>query len=172
MRGYVSVVCILLMILLSVTCQAGLFSHDRAAVAAQKGDWQGALELLNHSLIDHPDDPTVLYDAGVAAYKLKNYQQAQDYFKKTIQNSTADPKLQERAYFNLGNVQVALNSLKEAVESYNKALTLDPNDEHAKNNLQKVLELLKQQEQQKKKEEQKKQQEKRAATARQTRSTE
>ena len=151
---------LLFILCVSLTCKAEWFSHDRAAVAAQKEDWQGALDRLNNLLIDRPDDRNILYDAGVSTYKLKNYHQAQDYFKKAIQNSSADKQLQERSYFNLGNCQVALDNLKEAIESYQKALELDPSDEHAKSNLAKVKELLKQQEQKKKEEEQKKQQEK------------
>lgn len=133
-------------------CYGEWFAHDRAVYDTQRQDWASALRRLNESLIDHPDDPSLLYDAGVVSYKSGNYKQAQDYCKRATKSKIIESGLQKQAYFNLGNAHVALKEYKDAVDAYEQALKLEPSDERVKHNLQKAKMLL---EQQKKEQEQK-----------------
>ena len=77
---------IIALLSLCCTCNAEWFAHDRASFLAQHQDWGHALEHLNTSLIEHPDDPSLLYDAGVAVYKSGDYKQAEDYFKRASES--------------------------------------------------------------------------------------
>ena len=148
---------IILIVLLTLccSCKGEWFAHDRAAYDAQHQDWANALQRLNTSLIDHPDDPSLLYDAGVVTYKSGDYKQAADYFKRATHAKSIELSLQKQAYFNLGNSHSALKQYKEAVAAYEAALKLDPTDERVRHNLKKARELLKAEEQ--KKQEQQKQ---------------
>ncbi len=139
---------------------AGWFGHDRAIVAAQHKSWHEASQRLNACLIEHPDNPELLYDAGVVAYRAANYKQAQGYFKRCLDVKPSDKALCEHAFFNFGNSCVALNELRKAIEAYEKALEIDAHDEHAQHNLKKARDMLKDQEKRAQEEQQKKDEEK------------
>jgi tetratricopeptide (TPR) repeat protein len=129
------------------SCQGEWFTYDRAIADAQRQDWSSALQRLNTKLIDQPDNPSLLYDTGVVSYKSGNYKQAQDYFKRAAQAKNIEPALQKQAYFNLGNACSALKDFKGAVDAYEQALKLDPNDERTRHNLKRARELEAQKEQ-------------------------
>ena len=150
--------CLLFVVLSSHVVCGYWFGHDRAARAASRGDWQKSREYLNKTLSYSPDNPALLYDAGVAEYKLGNFKQAHDYFMK-VQSSNVDASLKEKAYFNNGNAHVSLKEYKEAIDSYNHVLEMNQGNERAARNLAKAQQLLKQQEEQQK-QEQKKEKEK------------
>lgn len=147
----------LIIVLLSIVsyCNAEWFAYDRAIRDVQRNDLPKAMQRLNASLIDHPDDTSLLYDAGVVAYKSNDFNQARDYFNRATQSKDGDAQLQKQAYFNSGNASVALTDYKNAVLSYEQALHIDPSDERVQHNLKKARELLRQQqkEQQDKKDE-------------------
>lgn len=137
------------------------FEHGRAVDAAQKGNWEHAHALLMRELVNSPDDPSVVYDAGVAAYKIGDYEQASACFNYVTSASNAADSLKERAYFNAGNSCVALKKLEDAIVRYEQALRICPQDERARHNLdivKKMLEEQKQQQEHDKKEEQSEQQ--------------
>lgn len=132
---------------------ASWFAHDKAACLMQQGKWQPAKEILQKVVTDKPDSPKALYDAGIASYRTKDFNQALAYFKQVTQLAKSTDKQKEQAYFNAGNTAVELKKLKEAIELYEAALGINPNNEQAKYNLEKVKEMLKQQEQQNQKQE-------------------
>ena len=140
-------------------CNAEWFAYDRAICDVQKNDLPKAMQRLNARLIDYPDDASLLYDAGVVAYKSNNFHQARDYFNRAVQGKDSDAQLKKQAYFNSGNASVALKDYKNAVSSYEQALHIDPSDERVQHNLKKARELLRQ-EQQKQQEQQDKKDEK------------
>ncbi len=138
----------IILIILNTASLFALFDHDIAVSYAQKDNWKQAAECLNKSLINNPNDASLLYDAGVAAEKQKDHQQAAEYFKRAAQIAT-DKQIQEHSYFNLGYSLTELGKLPEAICAYEQALSIDPADERARHNLEKVKEMLKQQQQQK-----------------------
>jgi len=131
-----------------------LFDHDKAVCAAQQGDYARALSLLQRSVTNTPDDPSVVYDAGVAAYKTGDLEQADAYFSATAESPKAEQSLREQAYFNRGNVHATQKKYREAIEDYTKALEINPDNERTKHNLEIVKKLL--QEQQKQEQQQQK----------------
>ncbi len=144
---------------LSGSLHASWFAHDRAAQALQQNNLSQAKTVLQELLLHDPYNATVLYDAGIVSYKTNEFQPAAAYFKKAAQ-SAVDKQLQEQAYFNLGNTQVDLKELEQAIKSYEKVLELNPENERAKHNLEKVKEMLEQQKQQQEQKDQKKKQDK------------
>ncbi len=134
----------------------GLFTYDRAAYAAQKGNWPYANSLLNQLVVDDPKNPALVYDAGVAAYKLKDFKQAESYFSAAQQAAAHDKALQDKALFNQGNACAQQKKFKEAIESYERALKIKPDDAHAQHNLELIKKLLEQEEQKKKQEQEQK----------------
>jgi tetratricopeptide (TPR) repeat protein len=94
--------------------------------------------------------PLLNYDLATTDYRLGRFDAAAQNFHTAV---GGDPKLAERAYYNLGNTYVwqARSSvdhttkrmaLRGAVSSYEEALALDPHDADAKWNLEVALRRL------------------------------
>ncbi len=133
------------------------WEYSKAISCAQDEQWADAQQRMSVLMIDDPDDPELLYDSGVAAYRMKEYPKAEAYFRQTAENEHSSDRLKEKALFNLGNTEVALNKLEESIDLYEAALAIDPHDERAQYNLEKVRELLEQQKQQQEDQQQNKQ---------------
>lgn len=126
------------------------FSYDSAIYTAQKGDIKAADEQLRTIVVNSPDDADVLYDAGVLAYELHNHTQAAAYFNRAAHcTEHQDKSLCFRAHFNAGNVCVDNKELQRALEHYNEALLIEPDNEYALHNRDRVMQMLQEQEQQK-----------------------
>lgn len=82
---------------------------------------------------------------GTAAYRAGNYRQAAGYYSSL---KTVD------GYYNQGNAWVQLGRYEDALKAYEAALTLDPMDEDAKYNRDKVRMFLKHNPQQSSKDQQ------------------
>jgi len=91
------------------------------------------------------DDPRLHFNAGTAAYRMTNYDTAVKEF--TTATRASDVKLQQAAYFNLGNTQFRmgaqakdLDALQQtwetAIKSYQNAVALDKKDADAAFNLE------------------------------------
>lgn len=128
-----------------VPLKAHLLSYDTAAAYAQKGKWQEAQKNMNELMIHTPDRPEFMYDSGVAAYRLGEFEKATAYFENVTRLENVTPDLQKQAHFNLGNTKVALNQLTDAIAQYEKVLAIEPDNHQAKHNLEKVKEMIKQQ---------------------------
>ncbi len=124
-----------------------LFDHDRAVIAAQKNDWQKADDIFTNIVTDSIDNPEVLYDAGVAAYKVKKFEIAQAHFDSAIHCPTISDKVKEKSLFNGGNCCVDQKKLEDAIGYYEKTLALNSHNLNAQHNLDMVKKMLEQKKQ-------------------------
>lgn len=124
------------------------FSYDSAIYKTQKGNWQEAHEALNSMITHNPDSADIIYDAGVAAYNLGNKCQAATCFARAAECSK-DKHLAVCAHFNAGNIYVDEKNLQSALEEYDKALVIEPDNEYARHNRDRVAQMLQEQEKQK-----------------------
>ena len=106
--------------------------------------------------INPADMPKMQFDAGAAAYKLRNYDKALEAFSQSLVDRS--PRLQEKSRYNLGRTledradfgktnEETLKDLENAVQHYEQALKLDPQDKAAAERLEivrKKIEKLKQ----------------------------
>lgn len=130
--------------------EAALWSQSKAAAYGQQEQWKKAQEELAPLIVDNPDNAELLYDNGIAAYRLGEFAAAAAYFENVIKTSHVERDLQKQAYFNLGNSNVALKELQTAIKNYEEVLALEPDNKPARHNLEKVKEMLKQQQNQQK----------------------
>ncbi len=128
----------------------GAFEYDRAIIKGKNNDWNSSKELMKKVLVDNPESPTILYDAGVSSFKAGEYDQALSYFTKAAQSNT-DRILQEQSLFNAGNSYVKLKKLPEALAAYDKVLDLNPSNERAAHNKEIVKKMMEQEKQQQQK---------------------
>jgi Ca-activated chloride channel family protein len=121
-----------------------------------------ASEYYRQRLEKSPNDPELHYNFGTAAYKNNMQDDAIEAFTKALKSNNVE--LQKKAYYNRGNSyfqkgaeaqqadpETALNQWKQAINSLESALQLDPDDADAGHNLEvikKRLEELEEQHQQ------------------------
>jgi Ca-activated chloride channel family protein len=136
---------------------AAAASPDTALKAYEKGDYRRARAEFERLAKEKPEDPRLRFNAGDAAYRQQDFTNATAHFETVL--GAPDLKLQEQAYYNLGNThyqlgakaaepQAKLQAWQQAVTNYSSAVKLDPRDTNALSNLnfvqRQVEELMKQ----------------------------
>lgn len=119
----------LLLILLSYNCFADNFFLNEQQQAKELFDqkkYQEAAEKFSDS-----------YQKAISYYKLQNYAQAAELFAQ---------KNDFQSQYNLGNSFFMQKKYQEAINSYEKALKLQPKDADAQYNLEIAKKLLQKQE--------------------------
>jgi Ca-activated chloride channel family protein len=113
------------------------------------GNYTNALREFERLELVDTNDMRLVFNAGAAAYRATNYDAALSEFQAVT--LSPDLKLQEQAYYNLGNTLYRMGELKfepdsegldamendwqQAVKSYEHAATLNTNDSDAAYNL-------------------------------------
>jgi Ca-activated chloride channel homolog len=123
-----------------------------------QGNFEDAGRRYEEALKNNPESAIVNFNAGTAFYKQKHYPQAVRHLQKALLGD--DPRLKEKAYYNLGNTLyqsgighetkdtgAAVQALQESLGHFESALRLDKTDKDAQYNyefVKKELERLKQ----------------------------
>lgn len=111
--------------------------YNEAAIAYQKA-------------LKRSPDATAYYNLGNTLYKTGKPDEALKSYDNTVQTAKTNP-VKQKAFYNGGVVLQSQNKLGECITAYKNALKLDPNDEDARQNLQRALQQQKQQDQKDKK---------------------
>jgi Ca-activated chloride channel homolog len=106
------------------------------------------------ALQQDPENTTAQYNLANALQKQKKYDEAVKVLEK-LYGSGANNNLRSAAAYNQGVAHTKQKNLEPSIELYKKALRLNPDDQEARENLQKALSELK-----KKQDEEQKQQKK------------
>ena len=77
-----------------------------------------------------PNDYELINILGVSSINLEEFREAEKYFKKLL-SLKQTPEL----YYNYANILKKLKKYKEAINFFNKAISLNPNFSEAYNNL-------------------------------------
>ncbi|HEV3409314.1 MAG TPA: VWA domain-containing protein [Chthoniobacterales bacterium] len=130
----------------------------------RSGRYEEAYRRFQEVLQEHPTTRAadkIQFDAGAAAYKMKDYGKALQSFSQALLSK--DAQLQSRSHYNLGNTlyqrgetqktpDEKLKDWTNALQHYEQTLKLEPQNQQAKDNYEfvknKIEELKKQQEQQ------------------------
>lgn len=132
--------------------------------AYKESKFEQSQQEYNKALSIAPKNPLANYNMGNALFRNNKTEEAVTSYDNTITN-TNKAAIKEQGYYNKGVALAKQQKLQESIDAWKNALKLDPNDQQARENLQKaLLELKKQQQQQqqqdKKEDEKKKEQEK------------
>jgi Ca-activated chloride channel family protein len=153
--------------LLMLGCLGSLLFCPRPALASpssalreyKSGNYEQALKEYERLLKKDKDDPRLHFNAGAAAYRNQQFDEAAKQFSAC--QSAQDLKLQGLAYYNEGNAQFYLGernpdpkqrtqAWEKALQDYQSTMKLNSQDADAKQNyefVKKKLEELKQQQQ-------------------------
>lgn len=114
----------------------------------EKGKYNDAEVAYKKALEKNPRSHVAQFDLGDALYKQQRYEEAMRRYNMAASESKAvDGKA--LSYYNLGNSLFKANKLPESIEAYKRALSLNPNDDDTRYNLQMALDRLKQKQQNK-----------------------
>jgi len=138
-----------LLLFLTVLPLASSASPSSALQEYKAGNFTNSLaqfeSLLNEQAKQQkPEDPRIHFNAGTAAYRATNYAAAIQHFTATL--TAKDIRLQQSAYYNLGNTHFRVGQTaedldklqeawEEAIKQYQHAATLDKTDQKAAYNL-------------------------------------
>jgi len=137
-------------------------STQTAEQAYKKGEFATAEKQYQQAVEKDPQTAQLQFNLGAAAYKSNDYDTALPSFQKAL--DTDEVGVQQQAYYDIGNTQYRLGQKTEksmpqqtiqtwqgAVQSYDAALKLKPDDADAKFNrdfVQKQLDQLQKQQKQ------------------------
>lgn len=121
-------------------------SIQDAFKAYKNKEYDNSWKAFESAEIDNPTSFELAYNKAVAAYRAGRYYKAKQGFEKSSKTSNKD--LAFKSYFNLGNTNVALSDLPNAIKAYEKALEINPNSEEAQKNLDYVKKLIEEQKKQ------------------------
>ena len=144
------------LILLTVIGQEENASIYRGNQLYKVGKFEEAIAEYQKALQLNPSNQDAKFNLANALYRAKNYPEAEKGFAEL--NEVENKTLAQKSTYNKGVLYSREKKLQESIETYKRALILDPTDENARVNLQKALEELKKMNPPKKKEEPKKQQ--------------
>ena len=133
----------------SVSAQTDKETIKQGNEAYSKKDYPAAATEYNKVVQKNPDNVTAQYNLGNALYKSEKKEEAIGAYDKSISKLTK-PVEKSNAYYNKGVVLHNENKLPECIDAYKNALKLDPNNEDARQNLQKALKKQQEQQQQQK----------------------
>ena len=119
----------MLVLLVGLPLQAGVGTQLRQAGKLYANEQYGqALSSYEKALQQDPHNAQAAFGAGAAAYKLKEYQQAQAAFESV---SHEDSQLGQDALFNLGNTFYRAGQQDPAIAAYRQAILKNPQDKEA-----------------------------------------
>lgn len=153
--------CGLAVLLLLLLCPALLSASPSSALRDYKaGKYDEALKQYEQLLKKKGDDPRLHFNAGAAAYRNRQFDEATKQFDQAV--ASPDLKLQQLGYYNRGNAlfyqgeqnpdpKQRSEAWEKSLKDYDLSLKLNPQDADAKFNrafVKKMLEKLKKQQQQ------------------------
>lgn len=114
--------------------------------AYKKRQYNEAAGAYQKALKKSPENTTAFYNLGNALYKTNKPGDALKAYDNTVQTASNNA-MKQKAYYNGGVVLQSQKKLPECIKAYKNALKLDPNDEEARQNLERALQQQKKQDQ-------------------------
>lgn len=134
--------------------QSGDASVKKGNDLYKKGDYANAELYYRKALIKEPGNVAAKFNLGNAMEKQKKGEDAAAMFNDVVSAKSADTVMKAKAYYNKGLALAKDNKLQLAIDAFKQTLRLTPDDEQARENLQKAMNELKQQQQQNQKQNQ------------------
>jgi Ca-activated chloride channel family protein len=85
-----------------------------------------------------PGNATANYNLGNAEFRKNSYDDASKSYNASVEHAP-DKNIQEKGYYNKGVALVKQQKTEESIDAWKNALKIDPNDEDARENLEKAL---------------------------------
>lgn len=106
--------------------------------AYKANNYEAAQDQYRDALKNSGDNFTADYNLGNALYKTNKTDEAVKSYDNAIANTT-DSSVKQKAFYNKGVAYQKEKKLPDCISAYKSALLLNPNDEDARQNLQRAL---------------------------------
>ncbi len=144
-------------LLLIVYCLSPIASsaqNEKATIkkgndAYEKKEYDKAIADYQKVTEKNPTNATAAYNLGNALYKNKQSDEAVNAYENAVTNTNSKED-KARSFYNKGVVLQNNKKIPECIDAYKNALKLSPDDDDARQNLQKALVQQKQQQQKEK----------------------
>ena len=134
MKKWISMIGVLA---IAVSAQAGVRGQLRQGGKLYNAQKYGsALNVYQNILKQNATDQHALFNAGNAYYRLNEYTQAEELYKKAAE---IPGTYGQSALYNLGNAYYHAGNKTQAIEAYQKAILQNPQDKEAIHNLQLII---------------------------------
>ena len=87
---------------------------------------------------DAPANATANYNLGNAQFKKNSFDEASKSYNTSVEHAD-DKTVKEKGFYNKGVALIKQQKTDESIDAWKNALKLDPNDEDARENLEKAL---------------------------------
>jgi Ca-activated chloride channel homolog len=135
---------------LAIFCCQFAFATTPGLEAYRNGKFEDAYSHFQETLKAHPQsraEDKLQFDSGAAAYKLKDYSKALEWFSQAL--LSRDTGLQSKSHYNLGNTlyqrgeaqkgdEKKLSDWTNALNHYEETLKVEPQNKEAKENYEYV----------------------------------
>jgi len=121
---------------------------QRGNAAYEKGDFAKAIEAYEEAAVSAPENADILFDKGTAYFRQEEYEKAREAFEQAA-IKTKNLARESQCNYNLGNcafreaerqrdsdLKKSVESLRKAVEFYQRALVLNPDGKDAARNIE------------------------------------
>ena len=115
--------------------RSGNRAYRQKQIEQSKQEYKKALDKT-------PENPVAHYNLGNSEFRGNEFGDAEKSYDESISHST-DKSMTEKGYYNKGVAEIKQKQLEKSIDSWKNALKLDPNDQEARENLQKALLELK-----------------------------
>lgn len=132
-------------IILFITVNS-VFADDEGLNNYKNKKFEEAKNYYEQILSARENDAEASLGLGASQYQLGDIPNASKSFENALQSKNSD--IQDRAYYNLGNVLYSQQKMEESIAFYRKALEVNPNDEDAKFNYELAKYITQQQQEQ------------------------
>lgn len=143
----------LLVTILFLLCNIVLFSQQvnneiaKGNEAYKKGDYKTAIENYKNALRKTPGNNTARFNLANAQQKQNQIEESKKEYDKIIANADIN-SLKSESNYNKALAFVKEKDLQDAIRFFEESLKENPNDDEARENLQKAMNDLKKQQQQ------------------------
>ena len=129
--------CLITFFVLAVSLHAGVRGQLRKGGKLYNAKKYGsALNVYQNILKENATDQRALFNAANAYYRLNEYTQAEELYKKAAE---LPGDYAQSSLYNLGNAYYHAGDKDKAVETYRQAILQNPADKEAIHNLQLIL---------------------------------
>lgn len=120
----------------SITLNGQVYEVQEQLIRIELGDndVDGALKDGENALSLFPNQAWLNYLVGVAWQQKKDFKKALSYIKNASELETQDKELLTQCFSSMGDSYHSLNDLQKSDESYEKALSYNPDNAYALNN--------------------------------------
>lgn len=123
-----------------------VFADDDGLKYYKEKKFEEAKQYYEHVLETRENDAAASLGLGASQYQLGDITNAAKSFEDAMKSKNSN--IQDRAYYNFGNVLFGQQRMEESIAFFRKALELNPNDDDAKFNYELAKYITQQQQEQ------------------------